>query len=342
MKHVFIINSHTAFLTAIGTISFLKLDSIEVLFLLVRNYKNDDIPKEVVVYDVSSLSFESERVFNRRNFCRRPKMAFVDKVDSFINDIIGEAYHLYAPHLAHPLWTIMYTNDKCEYFSYIQEGYIPFKKAYVVKPTTKGKIENFFYDRITNGRVWFYRPWYLKEKIKDHSKIDAFAINNSFFSYLPAKCNIIKWPLPKENIDLIFPRNHTIFIYDAFVTHNLIRSKDYISMCKILIDEQATEHNYLKFHPGQSEEEKKKIISYFQLKNLKYTVLENSIPFEYVLMTQKELRLVGYGSSLLFLAHDYGHEVICEDDRLMTFKLYSRYRNFYGFMSFKEYISQKS
>ena len=40
MKHVFIIHSHTTFLTAIGCVNYQKLTSSDIIFLYVRNYKN--------------------------------------------------------------------------------------------------------------------------------------------------------------------------------------------------------------------------------------------------------------------------------------------------------------
>ena len=339
MKHVFILNSHTTYLTAIGVIAYLHLEISDIIMVLVRNYTNDFLPGDFVIWDASSLSYESEKVFNRRNFWRSPKINFIKRVDATINSYISESFHLYAPHLAHPLWTIMYTNEKCEYFSYIQEGCIPFSNAYVSQTPLKGLLKNFLYDKISNGRVWFYRPWYLRDKIKDCSKIDAYAINYKFFSHLPAKVNIVKWPVPPKKISIDFQVNHTIFIFDAFVTHNLIKEREYLSMCKELIKSEASEHNYIKFHPGQSENEKKEILSFFRASNLTYYVLDDSIPFEYVIMMKKNLKFAGFGSSLLFLAYDFGHKVICRDDDLLSFKLYSNYRSFCGFMSFKQYTT---
>lgn len=341
MKHVFIINSHTTYLTAMGVINFLKINILDIIIVLVRNYKNKYLNEKYVIIDATSLSNESERVFNRRNFLRNPKSRFISKVDIFISSVIGGEYNLYAPHLAHPLWTILYTNKNCVHFSYIQEGLVPFTTAYVTKTPIKGILENFIYDWISSGRVWFFRPWYLKDHIIDDSKIDAYAINDLFFKYLPVETKIVKWPLPEYEMNVHFEDQHRIFIYDAFVAHHIMESIDYIQMCKNLIDDYATSYNYLKFHPGQSKDEKEIIKSYFDEKGLAYYVLDNAIPFEYVIMAMKNLKLVGYGSTLLYLAHDYGHEVVCRDDDLLKFSRYRLYRKSCGFMSYKDYIKTK-
>ena len=40
MKHLFVINSHTTCMTALGVIDYLHLNKDDIIFVLVRNYKN--------------------------------------------------------------------------------------------------------------------------------------------------------------------------------------------------------------------------------------------------------------------------------------------------------------
>jgi len=322
-----------------GTIEFLKLDVLSVILLFVRNYRNEYIRKDFNIIDLSHLSYESEKAFASRNLRRKIKAEIIKKIDGFVTESIGETYHLYAPHLAHPLWIVLYTNRKCCQFSYLQEGLAPFASAFVMSTPLLGYLENIFYDTLVHGRMWYYRPWYLQSRIRTDIKMDAYARNDKFFKYLPLKTSIIEWPIPEQENSLIFEEDHKIFIYDAHVVHHIMKSNDYIMMCKKLIDTQAATYNYLKFHPGQSNEETDIIKDYFNSKHLKYQVLDNAIPFEYVIMTKKNLKLTGYGSTLLFLAHDYGHKVYCYDDALLKFRLYRRYRKINGVMSFKEYVS---
>ena len=335
MKNVFFINSHTTCLTVFGVIDYLKLNLSDVILICVRNYKNIQLNDFPNVIDASNISEESS-VMVRLDFNKRDREKYIKDVDEFIDLKIGGSYHLFAPHLAHPFWQLFYTNEKCKFFSYVQEGALPFTKAFVTKAPLKGKIENILYKFLFTNRSWFYRPWFLKDHIKDLSKVDAYTTNDKFFKYLPVEKKYVKWP--SQNVKTEFLPDHRIFIYDAFVSNSIMLSGDYITMCKKLVDEYAEKNNYLKFHPSQSEEEREIIKNYFTTKCLKYEVLDNSIPFEYVIMQEKNLHLVGLGSSLLFLAHEYGHDVICLDDELLKFERYSKYRERFGFMSYREYI----
>ena len=339
MKHVFVINSHTTYLTTMGTINYLKLDVSSIIFLLVRNYKNEYLCKDFRIIETSLLSYESEKAFASKNIWRKNKTDIIKKIDEFIITNIGQSYCLYAPHLAHPLWVVLYTNKACCHFSYIQEGLAPFAKRFVMSPPLLGYLEILYYDMLVHGRMWYYRPWYLKTRIRTDIQMDAYANNEKFFKYLPLKTTIVQWPLPKQDISVNFEEDHKIFIYDAYVVHHVMKSDDYIMMCKKLIETQAANINYLKFHPGQSKEEIDAIKDFFKSKNLKFQVLDNAIPFEYIIMTKKNLKLTGYGSTLLYLAHDYGHKVNCYDEELLKFKSYRRYKKINGGLSFNEYVN---
>ena len=338
MKHVFVINSHTTYLTAMGTIDYLKLEVSSIIILLVRNYKNTYMRKDYRILDASDLSYKSEKAFASRNLRRKDKVEMIKIIDEFIIDNIGETFHLYAPHLAHPLWVVLYTNKACCHFSYIQEALAPFTNRFVTRTPLLGFFENIYYDMLTHGRMWYYRPWYLHSRIRIDIKMDAYARNEKFFKNLPLKTSIIDWPLPEQDISLSFEEDHKIFIYDAHVVHHIMKSDDYIMMCKKLIETQAATYNYLKFHPGQSIEETNIIKEYFKSKNLNFLVIDNAIPFEYIIMTKKNLKLTGYGSTLLFLAYDYGHKVYCYDKELLQFKSFKKYIKNNGGILFDEYI----
>ena len=60
MKHVFLIHSHTVFLTAIGVIRRLSLKVDDIIFVYFRNYNNSIIPISYLIirldeeYDISN------------------------------------------------------------------------------------------------------------------------------------------------------------------------------------------------------------------------------------------------------------------------------------------------
>lgn len=339
MKNVFIINSHSTFLTTLGVINENGLN--DILLILVRNYKNLRL-KNFNYVDASELSVRCENEFNNRRYNKTKKLKVIADVDAFIGKYVSGYFHLYAPHLSHPFWISLYTNQRCVRFSYMQEGNIPFRSAYVSKSPISWKIKNYLASKIITDRVWYCRPWFLRDQIKNISVVDSYANNEKYFKYLPVKTNIIKWPLPDSSVDIDFKPNHSIFIFDAHVKNGIMKSSDYMRMCQKLINENSSKYNYLKFHPGQCQEEVDYIISLFKGNGLQFIVLDNSIPFEYVIMSKSNLHIVGYGSSLLYLAYDYHHHVCCKDGELMQFKLYRKFRKESGCMSYEEYIKDKN
>ena len=82
MKHVFVINSHTTYLTAMGTIDYLKLEVSSIIILLVRNYKNTYMRKDYRILDASDLSYKSEKAFASRNLRRKDKVEMIKIIDS--------------------------------------------------------------------------------------------------------------------------------------------------------------------------------------------------------------------------------------------------------------------
>ena len=94
MKHVFIINSHTTFLTSVGTVEYLKLNDCDVIFVYVRNYKNS----------VTKISYKVVDATNISNSCRKISTQYkeyIREVDLFVSQNICDKYALYVPHLWH-------------------------------------------------------------------------------------------------------------------------------------------------------------------------------------------------------------------------------------------------
>lgn len=339
-SHIFVINSHTTFLTVLGIIDYLSLSKNDVLLLRVRNYDND-LTKYWDTIDTSKLCSECE-VLLRKDLKRNLKIDYIKKVDDFVSTYFSNKYHLYAPHLAHPFWQVMYTNSKCTHFSYVQEGALPFTSAFQNKVPFWGKVKNLIFKIIGSERYWYYRPWFLKSKIKKTSLVDSYSTNEAFFRYLPVPNYRIRWPEPTMDYSISLKNPHMIFIFDGFVSNMIMQLDDYLGECKKLIDKEAKTYNYLKFHPAQKRDEISTICEYFKQKNLHFEELESTKPFEYTIISNRDLNLTGFGSSLLYLAYEHGHNVTCYDYVLNKYILYRENRKRCGFMSFDEYVKNEN
>ena len=329
MKHVFIIHSHTTFLTATGVIDFLHLQEDDVVFLYSRNYSNTLFKLYCQTIDTTEIVNKQALLWNNKE---REKL--ITEIDKLIDDTISDRYILYAPHFAMTFAQVLYTNKKCIKGAYIQEGGVAFRKAYITHLNLLQKIRRFVADKLyrRSRRIWSTYGWYMPNSLYKQKNIDSYAISDDFFKYLPSINHIIKWP--RFNLSLPYKKNANFFIFDGFVKNGLIEQDFYIEKCRQLIEKFALPFNYIKFHPAQSEGERDCIISYFTHINVKYEILSDSIPFECVLSSMKGLTITGFGSSLLFFARDLGHTVHCMDKRLHDSPMYIRYKTRSGFEDF--------
>ena len=323
MKHVFIIHSHTLFLTAIGTIESLSLEDNKIIFLYARNYKNDIFTVPYKIIDISNL-YRSFQVGNKLFWNRKFRKTKIKEVDSFIKLQICEKYIFYAPHYAFPLFQVFYTNVLCESGCYLQEGGIPFKKAYSIEFSILKKIYYFImnYVIIRDGRVVLPNKWYIKGFLSKQKKVLAFSISKDFFRYLPAEIHIVSWPKIQQNLG--FSSLYPFFIFDGYVNNHRIERDVYLNKCKDLIEKESKEMNYIKFHPVQDIKEREEILSFFP-SGKSFQIINDGIPFEIILLSYGNIVVIGFDSSLLYFARDLGHTVRSYRDWLLVSTKFQEY-----------------
>ena len=97
----------------------------------------------------------------------------------------------------------------------------------------------------------------------------------------------------------------------------------------------------MKFHPAQSSDERESIITFFSNRGHRAEVMNDDIPIEYVIIQFKNLKFIGFTSSLLYYAHDYGHMVICNETKLTEASdTYRRHVKECGFQTYSETYGQ--
>lgn len=331
MKHVFIINSHTTFLTSMGTVEYLHLKTEDVIFLYIRNYKNAVASVPFSIFDISSLF---DKIQHEWNDSYNNQKHLINEIDSSIIQQISNKYHLYVPHLWAIPFQLFYTHSLCKKVSYIQEGAICQKKVFWVKRPLFEKIRLFIKLRFCKAR-FFYGCWFISGCIYKQFHLDSYATNSHYFEYLPSRNHIVKWPLTKINKN--FENASNFFIFDGFVGNHLAEFDVYMSNCDKIIDKYVTSNNYIKFHPEQSFQERNQILKFFEKKNVKFQILDDDIPMEYIIPSIPKTTFIGFGSSLLHYAKDCGHNVICHDDWMMkTSHLFQEHQHDYGLALFQE------
>lgn len=327
MKHVFVINSHTTFLTSMGVIPYLDLNDDDVIFIYIRNYKNTitQIPYKSI--DATKLALSYKDITSNYD-------TIIRTTDSFIYQEIGTQYNLYVPHFWHYFFQVLYTHPFCRRVSYVQEGGPAYTNLYETQVSLLERLRLFFWLAVRRKRT-FECKWYKRGIIYKQLKLDSFAINSTYFKHLPSDNHIVEWP--SQKVDITIDNSHPIFIFDGYVTNGLVEKDVYLSLCQDIISEQASSNNYVKFHPAQTDEERKTILQFFSDKDCMAEIMSDDIPMEYIIIQFRKMKYIGFTSSLLYYAQDYGHTVVSYEKRLLSSsKTFSEYVRESGFQTYSE------
>lgn len=332
MKHVFVINSHTTFLTAMGTVEYLKLKDKDVIFIYTRNYRNE----------VTHVTFKVVEGTNITEACRnigKDYDGYIHKVDDFIDQNIDEKYNLYVPHLWNYFFQLLYTNKKCRRVSYVQEGGPAQTKVFEYDVPLVERIKSFIRHTILSKRT-FECKWYKRGTLYKQLHVDAYALNDNYFRPMHPRTHIVQWPPVK--FDMIIDTDAPIFVFDGHVANGLVEAGVYLKCCEKIILENAKPNNYVKFHPAQKKEERETILNYFKQNKFNVMIMRDDIPTEYVIIQFKNLTFIGFTSSLLYYAHDNGHTVVCYEKQLTeASETYHAHIKTNGFQTYSETYLQR-
>ena len=322
MTHVFVAASHSSYLSSIGIIKLLGLLPSDVIFLFARHYKCKYHLETYKTYDVSD-----DYIIYFRNNTRNGIQEKISQIDDFIDKTIAGDYTLYIANLSFPYHQIWATNAKCCDIKLIQEGIIDF--------CSKVKVTSAMYCWLVNAlmiksaRVWKSYKWNTTKRLRSGVSIsETFAITDKLYNDIDVKHSIIEWP--KFELDKSISRDSPVFVFESAVEMRLIPCNIYMDAVKKIVGHYAGARNYVKFHPFQSEDNKKMILGIFRETNLVVEKLPDDVPFEIILSSQKGLRVYGFSTSLVFFATILGHNAISFVPMLLQSSKFKKYwREFY-------------
>ena len=296
MKHVFWIHSHTTFLTARGVIDKLKLRNRDIVYILARNYKCYNIDENIPTYDMSEIIM-SPRLETRRRILEEIRI-----LDNLIDEKISEAFTFYTPHLSSYAFQVVSTNKLCVDIKFIQEGIIDFcTGGQVSQKNILFKMKQIYVNTMYRNlhRFWKCADWDdYRHGIKHAS--ESFAITESLFSKADCKHTIVEWP--KMTLPIKLEDNGIYFVFESLVEQRNIERYIFMEAIEKLIKKFAGEHNYVKFHPFQKDENKDYIKSLFPKNGFQVEQLPDNVPFEMILASQPHMKVCGFTTSLIFFA----------------------------------------
>lgn len=322
MKHVFIINAHTPYLTALGAINYHKIEDKDVVFVLGRNYRCFEKREGISVYDLSDLYNYRLSIFNRRNLLNK-----LGEVKSFVDKTINEEFILYLPHLNYYFFQVFATHPLCKEIKFIEEGIVDFceNESMPEVLSIKSKVLNTLYFRNTD--YWNGSRWNTYLKLGTKRVNETYAITDKLYQNIPCQHTVVKWPFIALKKDL--DDEAAFYVFDSLVEQKIVDFDSYFSVCKKVIGKFHNKKNYVKFHPYQLNEVKQAILSFFSDNGWMVEELPNDIPFEMILCNKKHLKVCGFTTSLVFYASLMGHEAHIYMKDFMKIPAFAEYwRNF--------------
>jgi hypothetical protein len=313
MKYVFVIHSHTVFLSSIGTINHLKLHDDDVRFIYARNYKNSIYPSPYKSIDLS----KEHDACNYSIFHYKIYKNLIKTIDSYIADFVNDNFTVFVPHSMYYFFQIILSNKKCVDIQFIQEGAMVLDKLLDCRFNIKSfkyLICNLLLYPFYKYRIWATYGWIIPFYVRKGIRVECYALSLTVFEKSPYKTHIIKWPQIelKTHINPQYP----CFVFDSSIEIGAIEKNIYIEGFRNLIKNKSEESNYIKFHPRQSEENKKIIKDVFLDLEKNVIELPMDVPFEIYISQYKNIRIYGFNSSLLIFSAQLGHDVFSLESEL--------------------------
>ncbi len=297
MTNIFYIHSHITFLSAVAVVEKLRLKNC--VFLYGRNYNANffkppcqeiDFPKELD----ELIKVSTEGVWKPIWLYKK-----IHLTDLFLNKISNKDFFIYLPLTSNFLMQTFISNKFCNGFSIIEEGLLNYNLKEVYIKQTLPRFEKGGGGFINRNLRWIkhfnrsnlYFP--VKAKL---NKIYLFSKTLSFFDV-----NLFeKIQFPDISINYKIEEDTIVFIFDNPVEGGLLTMEDYLLIIQKIIKKYNREKFAFKFHPAN--QENNRFIELFESEKLSYIIIPNSIPLELVFINQKNIKVVGGWSSLLFYA----------------------------------------
>jgi hypothetical protein len=327
MFRLFYIHSHTTLLSALGTVEKLRLNSSKIVVVTTRNYRisTDQMPCALCIDLSDHFTYLMK---NKYNFFRTIKM--VREIDKLIDERVGGEYVSYLPHIGVYLMQIIATHRFCKEVNFIEEGSASYsRKLQASNRLFNGLVKTFISRFLIPSRRFWLTDVLFTDLYKALNICHSYGIFNRTFQYLPYKKSVIAWP--KLRLSCEIHEEYPIYIFDSLVEMNFVDDKLYFSALSQMIKETASGTNYIKFHPYQTEANKKFIREQFNLINVEVIELADNVVIEDVIVNKRNLNFFGFTSSILLYAKIFNHQYHSFENLLKSDPKFINFRKLYDF-----------
>ncbi|TDW48586.1 hypothetical protein EV144_10396 [Flavobacterium sp. 270] len=328
MKHVFLVHTHITYIVAQSIIENLSLKKEEIFFISTRNYKID-------VTSQIDLNTEFELLNNTSYSNFFLKWYLIKRIDEKLNNANIDLYHIYLPHIAHPLFQILGSNKKCYKINIMEEGSNCLSyRLYNPEINIKKKLISLIFNKTG---LWGQNRYF---RVSSNSELKYFTkktlpvfygISSKSFQYVTDyEKQVIEIYQDQVISSRPIPDHASIVLLESIIEQDNLNSSVFFDSIELMANKLNVEEVYLKFHPYQNTENRKQIIKILE----KYTIvnlIEDDVIMEKIFLYTKNLKVYGFTTSLLFYAKSFGHEAfsfayLWKDD--LKYKNYTRFNDF--------------
>ena len=297
MKHIFIIQSSITYYISLAVINYKQLNPLDVIFISTRHYNPNN--QSYIIYDcLEWLDWYYPLSIKKlaRHYGNLHKID--DRIFSITNN---EEYYAYIPNTDSPLNQIVITNDLCKKYAIIEEGVANYRDYLYTRPSfvrPKIIILACYFLNYFLKRIYLYHP-FLGEYRKSNLKPQYFYFKSDK-NIITERDNHVYLPFYKEQ----YCREYDYSRCNLFVLSSLrnkIHQDNQLPLLLYISDKLiGVENLYIKYHPAQDDTFKREFERILNAKSITYSVMDNNLSIEQVIVNSRNLTLYGFDSSALF------------------------------------------
>jgi len=305
LLHVFIVHSSITSLAANSIIEYLNLSSDRVIVLTGRNAKLNGF-KNIQLPNLKLLS--AKNIFYNKKILK--------EFDQFLKKAtLKKEYKVYLPQSANWKYHLVMSNPYCVEINYLEEGLSSYLAIQKINLRDQKKYSSSIKEFIATiiNRVTFGKR--LNDKRVNFACNDpkykfSFGLNkNSFPDFNGRKIIPIKF---QDDLSPEFLSVRHLYIMGSEVEAGLMEEGEYLSMLTsfCLAFKKLDTTLFLKWHPGQDNNLKGRLLNLFQThldKNL--MILPGTVPIEKLSYYNEKIKVYQSVSSAGFYSSIFGRKV---------------------------------
>lgn len=304
MLHIFWIHSHITWLVTKGIIEKYGLDKAHIRLLLVRNYHSEDI----LFGDLESLEVDSIYLYKGIRNLKETKLAIKCFEDDFLNFTENKDFKFYIPQSKIDKVSILINLKTCQSFHYIEEGTASYMESYITElESSKTKLRRALFG-LKALETSLDRNYFLPK----HPKLESYFVSNKEAFTFVDKAKVINLHLFDKYLKNTPSEFDYIIAFDALAVFGMLSMDDFTTLIKTVLfpflHTEKAQCIAFKFHPSQSETERKQLLELIENQTLTFKELPNSFVLESYLMTHK-VNIINMVSSVGLYAVLSGNKV---------------------------------